>query len=97
VSLPSLAPSIFVYRDPAFLSIMTQTDSFPKPENFRQGLAELLGQGMWDWVLSFLTTHNNLPLGLLFAESDAHKRQVSQSSCSRMIGANFIPPSVASW
>ncbi|KAG8769238.1 hypothetical protein FRC12_005085 [Ceratobasidium sp. 428] len=41
----------------ALTFIMSQSDSFPKPDNFRQGLAGFLGQG------------------LLFVESDAHRRQ----------------------
>ncbi|KAG9098416.1 hypothetical protein FS749_003868 [Ceratobasidium sp. UAMH 11750] len=49
---------------------MSQTESFPKPENFRQGLAGFLGQG------------------LLFVESDAHKRQ------RRIMNPSFGSPHV---
>ncbi|QRV98590.1 cytochrome P450 family protein [Ceratobasidium sp. AG-Ba] len=57
--------------DPRALTfIMTQTNSFPKPENVRRSLADVLGEG------------------LLFAESDAHKRQ------RRIMNPSFGPPQI---
>ncbi|KAG9128435.1 hypothetical protein FRC07_012543 [Ceratobasidium sp. 392] len=54
----------------ALIDIMSQSDSFQKPNNFRQGLAGFLGQG------------------LLFAESDVHKRQ------RRIMNPSFGSPHV---
>ncbi|KAG9094931.1 hypothetical protein FS749_011509 [Ceratobasidium sp. UAMH 11750] len=54
----------------ALTFVMTQTNSFPKPETVRQSLADILGEG------------------LLFAESDTHKRQ------RRIMNPSFGPPQV---
>ncbi|KAG8744252.1 hypothetical protein FRC12_014843, partial [Ceratobasidium sp. 428] len=50
---------LFTTDTRALAFIMTQSNSFPKPEMLRKGIANLLGEG------------------ILFAEFDTHKRQVS--------------------
>ncbi|KAG8768680.1 hypothetical protein FRC12_005439 [Ceratobasidium sp. 428] len=61
---------LYTFDTRALTFVMTQTNSFPKPENVRRSLADVLGEG------------------LLFAESDAHKRQ----RC--IMNPSFGPPQV---